>query len=313
MKKSVLIIVLAVLLLMPLASAGFFDWITGKVSQSADTNITVQVITNNDPTLDDVIISTGTTEPNPYGSLSGQLQVRINFSASDVDGVEDINNTGSIVNMTYDLETYRFNESCSNVSNDVTNNQMNFTCLVTLYYYDISGDWVINVSVFDNSYANVTNHTEIFHLNPLSSVSLTPAEIQWLTMAAGSPNEEAGPTILNNTGNTNFTSITLNATHLVKEGSTEIIAIGNFSVNATSGATDRACTDMEILNDELTTIPTDVDGLNATLIRGRLENNNGDGQEEIYYCLDVPSGIASGTYSTKEEGLTRAWEIEVTA
>ena len=299
MKKSVIIIVLAALLLMPLASAGFFEWITGKVT--GDTNVTVEIVSNNAPTITTVNVTTGSTFPNAEGSA--QLVININFSVNDIDGAGDIITSSALANLTKDA-VQRKNQTCQVLSTDEGNKIVNFACNITIFYFDVSGDWTLQVSASDSFGAVAVDTSQTFTLGLLTSLSISPNKISWSGLTAGSFDKTAGPTILNNTGNFNFTLITLNATHLTKEGDvSNIIGIGNFTVNASDAALGACNSTNQILQDGIN-VPILLHGSNLDLLSGNYTGETG--AEEVFYCLDVPSSISSGNYSTQDSP-SRAW------
>ena len=122
MKKSVVIIIFAVLLLVPLASAGFFDWFTGKVTQETDLAITVG---NTPPTVDFISVTGSTIAP-----LENSAKL-ITFSvlASDHDGVNDLDDISLFVNFSSSGEATRssIGGNCALVG-DINSTTANYTC-----------------------------------------------------------------------------------------------------------------------------------------------------------------------------------------
>jgi len=304
MKKSALIIVLVVVLLvMPLASAGFFDWITGRAT-SGQTNATVEITSNNAPVIE--IVEFDTSNPSVG---EGQFEYFVfNFSASDLDGIGDIDNGTGAINLTavFPSGATRSNSSCAVSASD--SNFVNFTCSVGFYYFDIPTPvvWTVTAMVSDGIDTGV-NDTESFSLGQTSGMVLFPNSISWAALSAGAYDQATGPTYMNNTGNVNFTYITINASNLINEDSGSWkIDIGNFTVNNSEAAIGSCNSTVLELNNRTTVLTGS--GENMTLIRGNLSAADPDSQEKIYYCLDVPTPLATGNYSTRD---SRAWEIEV--
>ena len=301
MKKEILILVIVSLLVLPLASAGIFDWITGKAAQTQGVNITVG---NTGPQLTNVsaIANVGL---NKYGLSDGKKTVFFSFIAYDHDsynGYVDLDDATAYANFTKASEGLRENTSCSAIEN-IDDNSRNYSCSIDMYYFDAAGSWTVTAYIKDKSAAPAINDTTTFTVNSLDAMDLSPAALTFPTLIPGATNQEAtnDPTVLNNSGNQNFAVIEINATRLTGESDNSIkISADLFKVNSTHGAAD-ACSADAMSNSTYVTIT------GAVLNKGNL--TAGNAKEQLYYCLtSAPAYLTKQAYSTGAEG---AWSVNV--
>jgi hypothetical protein len=300
MKKEILILIIASLIVLPLASAGIFDWITGKAAQTQGVNITVG---NTGPQITNVS-AIANVNLNKYGLNDGKKTVSFSFIAYDHDsytGYVDLDDATAYANFTKVSEGLR-EASCSAVGNIDTNSR-NYTCSIDMYYFDATGSWAVTAYIRDKSAVAAINDTTTFTVNSLDAMDLSPAALTFPTLIPGATNQEAtnDPTVLNNSGNQNFTIIEINATILTGESDNSIkIGADLFKVNSTHGVAD-ACSADAMSNSTYVTIT------GASLIRGNL--TAGNGKEQLYYCLtSAPAILTKQSYSTAAEG---AWSVNV--
>ena len=140
-----LIIPLAIIFLVivtPFSSAGFLSdlkaRITGEASQTVAVNITLGV-----PEIRNVYNETMT--PIVSGGLySGpsNTSIIINFSAFLATGVSNLNNATATINFSKAGELLRQNSTCHQYQGDGANTA-NYTCNVTMQWYDAAGLWTI--------------------------------------------------------------------------------------------------------------------------------------------------------------------------
>jgi hypothetical protein len=153
----------------------------------------------------------------------------------------------------------------------------------------------------------------------LQSVSIGPSSISFSSTTIGAKNQTSinDPLYINNTGNFNFTIISINSTNLPGAiNATEFIPSANFSVGVTStGATYEECGD-SITTTEVndTVLAAQVYKILdiANLTRGNYSlatNKNITGQEGLFFCIrGIPSDISSQTYSTTA---TSSWTVQL--
>ena len=293
MKKGELIAIaiLGMIFLLPFASAGILNWITGKassqnLSMGATVSNTVPIITYVAP------IS------NQDASENGAKTVTFKFTAYDHDNngaIHDLADGSARAEFLTGAEPTRY-AACTFVDAQNTEKTSNYTCSVEMWYWDLAGSWKINVTIQDASSAWAENSSTSFTYNQLTAFVMAPTTLNWTSLIPGAQNQGAtnDPTVLNNTGNDPIDNIQINATTLVGvTDPTKTIAGNNF----TAKITDPAC-DGTILKDDATYIQI----ASAELLRG---NNT---QEDFYYCLDVPASLTKQTYDTSVNG---AWTVKI--
>ena len=308
-KRSIIAIILALFLIVPLISAGFFSdsWnkITGKASttQNMIMNITVS---NSAPTIYNVSglsAITLTDGPSPTFAI-------INFSVNDSDGASNLDNSTAKINITRAGEAFRYNSTCA-VKNFGPGNYSNYTCNITFWWFDGAGPWVVTASIYDLNGNLATNSTHNVTLNSLTGFVMAPSSLNFTSLVAGSTNQTPmNHLTLNNTGNVGITSgnVQINATDLVGETtpnrflyagnfSGSIYTGGNIECNITASAT-------QMVNKTFTGV------VSSTLAAGNYTVNNGvTGQENLYFCLrQVGVELTQQQYSTAKWG---PWVVQI--
>ncbi len=306
MKKGCRVIfgysLLLILLVVPLVSAGFFDFfleirdsITGRdTSDTVSVNITIG---NNAPEIVGVQII-----DNQSITEEGSTNVEFTFLVNDTDGNANLNHSSAMLFINKSGgEEIRSNTSCGNAS--VSDTQVNYTCAIDIWYFDGNGAWSINFSVRDNSNSYTENSSEVFYIELTTAMKMDLTNLTWNSLSLTSTDELAtnNPLTLNNTGNKNITDGNLKVTAQDLQGETtdtDYLLASNFSVNPSNACGGTALED---------NVATGISG--AILNKGN--NSNGDGQEEIYFCLEeITSGIEQQSYSTAGAG-SSAWSVEV--
>jgi len=312
------------ILIVPIASAGFLNniWgkITGEVTSATNVSITVsgtQTVVIN--VLNGTMIG---TDVDP--TISGVTTIQFFVNVSDPDGNADINtssvNASFIFHDTGFGQTTRTNSSYGCISKgSIDSKSLNFSCRVSMYFFDAPGTYTIEVYARDGgSNTNQKNITQLFSYDTLQAVAIQPNSISFPSAAPGAFNVTSSndPTLLNNTGNANFTAIDINSTDLFGfVVSSESIPAINFSVgNSSLGATAEECGDAKtrtLYNDTILTAQQFklLDG-NFTFTRGNHSlNDNHTGQEQFFWCIrQIPEGISSQVYNTSAGN---AWTIRV--
>jgi hypothetical protein len=196
--------------------------------------------------------------------------IYIAFNATDDNGFDDIVGTSATIVLMHNGEIHRTG-SCVQVYNNTLG--MGFNCSVNMQYYDVEGDWTINVSVTDQSTSRIENTTYTFAFGALEAVQGGQSGISFagasLGNMMGSTND---PFQLDNTGNINFTYMNLTAYSL--RGAvdpTKYIDAPNFAVNATGDAWGTA-----LVNNSAVNVP------GALLLR---DMGGSDQNESLYFWL----------------------------
>jgi len=309
-KQIIIFLSIFTLLVIPLASAGFFDWykkVTGEAVSQVDLNIsvgggTVPVITF----ITNLTAVTLTEGPSTTA-------IYVNFTATDADGAGNLDDSTAAINFTRTGETTRYNSTCTELVS--SGNEANYSCVVTMYWFDEAGAWTINASIADFSSNVVYNDTSTVTLNTLTGFSSSPSVLTFSTINAGSSNNSASnnPLLLNNTGNQAiaYGGVKINATNLVGETTSSLaLYSGNFSVGNLTGSSeecDSGGTTASLMNVSSGNF-ANVAG--AILGRGDFTINDGTAQEQLYVCLTYAgSELTQQAYSTAQEG---SWTIEMT-
>jgi hypothetical protein len=305
-KKGAYIVfsVLIAFLLISTASAGWADWIkktiTGKLtSQTFDLNITVgapsiYAVYNQSEALD--------MEENTF------TPVIINFSVNAPSGSDNLNHSTSKVNLSYAGEETRQNISC--YPYELDGNYANYTCNITMWWWDVNGTWEINAYVEDNASSSAINTSAVQEIGDDRAFVGGPTPLTWPGISPGDSNRTSNndPYLMNNTGNVpiSSSSLKINATHLRGETtSSEALWAGNFSVGWNTGGNPPAeCGGTGMVYTTFTALST------ANLSKGNYTGNDGStGQERLYFCIkEIGSTLSTQAYSTANES---AWTVDI--
>ncbi len=300
-KSLVMISIVFGILFVSLASAGWFDWlketITGRASlQQTNVSVTlvgvdvVSIWVHNATLID--------TDVDP--TESGIVNITFNVTITDINGASDINTTSVFASFLKPNEGTRANTTgCVETAGEGTSNSKNFSCTISLWYFDAPGGWTINVSAKDLGNGSV-NSTDAYNFSydQLQAIVIDPDGVFWTSVAVGAENQTAGNnTMINNTGNYNATgNLELNATNLYSGA--YFLDVGNVSIGIDAGS---ECNGTLMVGSENTAVT------GVVLERGN--NSLGTANETIYYCLEqVPSNLPTGTYDTNSTG---AWTIRL--
>lgn len=313
---AVLFIILILTLLSPDVSASFFDWfkgrtITGRASTTQQTNVSVVVVGTTAVTIQVFNASLAGTYTNP--TESNYSSIRFDVTVSDADGVNDVNDTSVRANFSRSGETLRSNSSC-NLIGDLDTTSANFSCTITMAYFDGVGTWAISVGATDlGNTTFIYNTTKTFQYNQLQAIVISPNSLTFPSVSPGAFNQTSNndPTLVNNTGNYNVTNIQILGVHLYGQtDGTKFIGVNNFSVlNDTGESPPIEChntiatnlTNGTALNVPRAILPPGNNSLNKM--------NETSGQEQFYYCLKVvPATLSSQTYSTNGSGV---WVVSI--
>lgn len=301
MYTTVFLIVLALIVLIFISSNMFtsFKRMTGFASTTSPVNINVSVSGNNNPV---VSVNNATMTSVASGLNEGPLTtpIKINFTVYDADGNGNINDSEAQIKFTKSGEETRSNTSCAWLA-DYSTYYANYTCNVTMYWWDGTGTWTINATIKDNDGNKVDNTTTNFQVGATDGFVAAPTALTWGSVTAGTPDQESNndPILLNNTGNVNK-NINVNATNLRGETTPNLaIWANNISIGAAAGCGGINMTDHSYKNVS-----------SAVLPKGNFTVNNGtSGQEQLYFCFEVVgSELIAQSYSTGNES---AWTIQI--
>jgi len=307
MKKSdvMIVIALGVLLLLPFASAGFFDWLTGKVgSNPTDVNVPLG---NTAPLIVNVFNGTGkdvtvTADPNEESFTD----VTVIFQAFDHDKSSDLDSATALAWVTKAGEETRNVSSACTAGAEIGGKYKNYTCTIRMQYWDAPGAWTLTTVIKDSSGAPATNATQGFLYSTLLSFKMAPNSVNWSVLLPTNTNQKAinDPTVLNNTGNA-IPFVYLNATNLTGESDLAYaIAPEDFKV---SGTLDDECIRTALTTGTFAKIQN-VTAVDITLGRGNL-SIGGVAQSNVYYCLTyVNETLIKQNYTTVANG---PWKLRI--
>jgi hypothetical protein len=305
--KSILILLISLILISPLVSAGFFSDVWDKITGDASTtqNVLVNIsITSAPPIIYNVSgLSSVTLTDAPSPTF-----VIVNFSVNASNGVSTLNNATAAVNFTKAGQPLVINSSCA--VKDWSGNFANYTCNVTLWWWYNAGSWQVYANISDLGSNTAVNGTNTVTINTLTGFTLSPSAITFSSLSAGAVNQT--PTnyfTLNNTGNTNTTTIQINATDLVGETDhSKFLWASNFSASNFTGnkiECNVSGSATAMVNMTYSTVS------NVNLYVGNYTKNDGTtGQDKMYLCL-IKAGpeLTQQQYSTGQFG---QWTVKIT-
>lgn len=287
------------MIIIPLTSAGFIDWfkktITGQAT-NLPTNVSVTISGTND-----VIIESIRVVGYPDITLiEGQgKDITINVVLNDTDGVNDINDSSVQANISNTADGItRSNTSCVHLG-DLDAQRANYSCVISMWYWDIQGVWNVSASGEDlGTKVRTHNISETnLSLGILKALTINPLLITWVTVNPGGTNAKASnETFVNNTGNYNST---INVTGINIYGetiTTESINVSNFTAGSTNECDITGVTASYLINNTAVTVN------NTFANRGNLSIGSGTGQEKIFWCIPNVPYVSSQTYSTNSSG-----------
>ncbi|MGY4884633.1 MAG: hypothetical protein ACP5NZ_03600 [Nanobdellota archaeon] len=305
MKRGIYILAffLVIILGLSMISAGsfnsFWDKISGKAT-SANVGLNITVTGGTAPRIIAVYNETSTTVASGVNEGPAPSYVPLVFRVEDADGIANLNNATATVNFSKSGETTRTNSSCIFERGKSTATQANYSCNVTMWWYDGPGTWSINVYITDLSGNSAYNSTvKNLTVGATDGLLANVTSLTWSSIAPGASNTEASQFMgINNTGN-RYRSVLVNSSDLLGETTyTKALGATNFSVKNAAG-----CEGTPMVN------RTDTNITSATLPHGNYTKNDGTAQENIYFCLETSnSDLTPQAYSTQALG---AWIVKV--
>ncbi len=289
-------------------SANNLNWSTVNFTISANNPPEVRTIYNTTASII-AVATTLNAGPNPTSII-------INFSAYDSNN--DFNDATATINVSFGTGTQsRINSTCYKYES--ATNLANYTCNVTMWWFDSAGTWSINASISDLQSNSASNKSSNFSVGATTGFNIGPANLTWLTIGAGASNQTPSnhPLVLNNTGNQEIGiltgNISISATDLKGEtDNTKSLFSGNFSVSwKTGGASCSGAACLECAGDQMNKTSGNYANITgANLTRGNFTINNGNtGQEQLYVCLRYAgTELTEQPYSTQSQGV---WTIKI--
>ena len=289
--------------------------ILGKVTSTAKLNISVG--TGTAPEI--VWVNVDSPYLPDLRQGPSNTNITINFTAKDAEGAANLNDSSATVNINRSGEVFRYTPAC--YKTNTINNYVNYTCNISLFWFDGDGTWTVNASIKDLAQNIVINKTKTLTINTLLGFTSGPGSILFDQINAGATNTSSNndPLTINNTGNQfiDYNEIEINATNLRGElDNTRRLYSGNFSVGNSTGSNS------ECYINETLSAKGNATRMNATagnyvnisqaiLPDGNFTIDNGvTGQEQLYFCILLAgSELTPQAYSTLEEG---SWTIRAT-
>jgi len=240
---------------------------------------------------------------------AGMENLTFGVTVEDNDTRLDMGN----VNLTFSFQsTSRINTSCR-VDQQLSTVRQNYSCTVSLWYFDPAGVWSVNATAVDLSGQVTPAYGTPLVVMETTAITVGPSNITWSQLLPGMLNATAAVNItINNTGNKNITpnNITINATDLV--GLTNpafYLPVTNFSIGA-DWLGDSECAVETVAN--MTLNNTFVNIVGANLSRGNLSQGSGTAQEVLYLCLrEVPTSMFGSAFYPQRYVSRREWILQV--
>jgi len=312
-----LFLILMIILIIPIISADVFGWmkktITGKDTQAITANISVGIpeiryVYNNTAAI--IAAANGLSQGPLYSSLE------INFTAYLAAGVLYLNHSKAGVNFTIPGTT-RQNTSCARITGESTTNLQNYTCNVTMWWWDNATTWAITAFATDNSTNLGKNISMNLTIGSTTAFDVGPVALTWPGLTPGATNQTSNndPMTINNTGNravgVSTLNLTVNATNLVGETTpAQALWAKNFSIGLATGGVScvgDACTECAGTFPIQSANFTNISG--STLPTGNYTINDGTAQEQLYFCIKIAGAeLTTQFYSTASNG---SWIVQI--
>ncbi len=200
------------------------------------------------------------------------------FNVTDNNGYLDLDDATAVINLSNGGVTRTIDGACSAADHGAT--WINYTCDVTLNYWDLPAAWVITAYVADDSALDDTDATETFTYNSGTNLNVTSA-IAFGSVSVGSSDNymTTEAYTLENCGNTLLASNITGAN--ISDGSDHYLLASYFTVMDEDGPE----TDMALaLTTKNFTSPIAISTGASSLWN-------------LNFSLDIPLGQAIGTYN----------------
>jgi len=213
----------------------------------------------------------------PAAGTTKEIQIR--FNATDPNGADDFNDATAEVNITNGGTTLS-SHTCA--AAELSGSMESWLCNITINYYNTPGTWDITAFIADGADQTSTNTTSDFTINNLDDVAVTEPSMSF-TGTPGQTNVGASqnPIEVANTGNQNYVTVGVTAHDLSGGGDT--IPATAFAVNISNSADGQALADAS-----------------PVVVTGSTLNRGSGSTRDLYFFLDVPSGIANTSYTSTD-------------
>jgi hypothetical protein len=302
MKRGIYILcffVIIVLMLSMVSAWDFWDKITGKAS-TQNVGLNISVTSGSAPVI--IAIYNETSTGMASGPNEGPVPTYVTavFRVNDPDGIGNINNATAIINFSKSGDATR-QVTCTFVAGQSTATQANYTCNVTMWWFDGPGTWGVNAYIVDlNGNVGYNSTAKNISVGTTDGLQANQTSLTWPSISPGAQNTEALQFMgLNNSGNRPRT-LEVNSSDLRGDvNSAYALGANNFSVKNAAG-----CEGSAMVNKSYENI-TSVTVFN----RGNYTLNNGTAQANLYFCLETSnSNLIAQPYSTATTG---SWIVRV--
>ncbi|MCX6751025.1 MAG: hypothetical protein NTZ83_06205 [Candidatus Pacearchaeota archaeon] len=302
MKRGIYILcffAIIILMLSMVSAWGFWDKITGKLTTQTTTH-NITVTGGSAPIVIAVYNETLGMSPTEGPAAT---YVTVVFRVNDPDGIGNINNATAKINFSKSGEYTRENTSCIFVAGQSTATQANYTCNITMWWFDGPGVWGISAYITDLS-GNIgyNNTIKNLTLGTTDGLVANKSSIIWPSINPGASDTQATDFMgLNNTGN-RPRIVEVNATDLRGDvNPAYALGANNFSVKNAAGCEGSLMSNRTYVNITSVTV----------FDRGNFTWNNGTAQANLYYCLETSnSNLIAQPYSTNPAG-SGAWTVRI--
>jgi len=280
---------------------GFFGKITVLVTKNLGINITIGV-----PFINEVMNGTATMSL-AQAPLSTSRE--INFTVYNVAGTQFLNDSTAKINITLigGVGEVVRNQTGACTRYNSSANYATYTCNMTMWWFDGSGYWNISASILDNNSNAAYNSSTTLFVGATTGFEMSPVNLTWPGMGAGSINQTSDndPMNLTNIGNqlvgnaSGTSNISINATDLKGETNNLFMLYAeNFSVwTATGGSPPIECDGGSAGNLSKNMFANTT---SAVLPKGNYTIGDiNTGREQLWYCLRIAGAdLPSQAYST---------------
>ena len=137
-------------------------WVNDSAGNWNRTTIGFTITLDSPPEIREVFNNTASIIAAAAGINSGPLNtsIIINFSVYDANGVANMDNSTATINFSKAGEALRQNNTCNQF--EVGTNTANYTCNVTMSWYDGAGAWAIQAFISDLDSNDAKNNSANF-------------------------------------------------------------------------------------------------------------------------------------------------------
>ena len=225
--------------------------------------------------------------------------LRVNFSVYILAGISsDIGR----VNISFSNGIISRSDSSCRYIDVIGENLFNYSCSGDIWYFDSPGEWIISAYLYNSVMSLHDRYNESFVLMSEASIQHAGA-LNWGAVIGGT--NVSVLFLLNNTGNTAFSSFDVNAKNLLRESvGPEFIPASNFYMD-------------DVINTELCfgdrmvhESPVLLNGITLAVGNNSINSfNDASGQRALYACLNVPSDPVNMPQGNYVAAGSNSWEL----